>query len=85
MLSNVVVGEDSIWSGFVAETELCVVNSDVELVGLDVLKRWGVLCRKDEVEVEVEIVRAVDIAWGRFVPSGLFVIGVDKTWGVRLD
>ena len=41
-----VVEEDSIWSGFVAETELCVVNSDVESVaGLDVLKRWGVLCR----------------------------------------
>ena len=42
MLGNVVVEEVS---GFVAETELCVVNSDVELVGLDVLKRWGVLCR----------------------------------------
>ena len=46
MLGNVVVGEEaSIWSGFVAETELCVGNSDVELVGLDVLKRWGDLCR----------------------------------------
>ena len=45
MLSNVVVEEASIWSGFVAETELCVVNSDVESVGLDVHKRWGVLCR----------------------------------------
>ena len=45
MLSNVVVEEDSIWLGFVAETELCVGNSDVESVDLDVLKRWGVLCR----------------------------------------
>ena len=45
MLGNVVVGMASIWSGFVAETELCVGNSDVELVGLDELKKWGVLCR----------------------------------------
>ena len=45
MLSNVVGEEASFWSGFVAETEFLVVNSDVELVGLDVLKRWGVLCR----------------------------------------
>ena len=45
MLGNVVGEEASIWSGFVVKTELCVVNSDVELVGLDVLKRWGVLCR----------------------------------------
>ena len=45
MLSNVVGEEASIWSGFVAETELCVGNSDVESVDLDVLKRWGVLCR----------------------------------------
>ena len=45
MLSNVVGEEESIWSGFVAETELCVVNSIVKLVGLDVLKRWGVLRR----------------------------------------
>ena len=41
----------------------------------------------------MEIVRAVDIACGRFVfdggelglPSGLFVVRVDKTWGVRFD
>ena len=26
----------------------------------------------------MDIVRAVDITWGRFVPPGLFVIGVDK-------
>ena len=45
MLSNVVGEEAPIWSGFVAENEFCVVNSDVELVGLDVLKRWGVLRR----------------------------------------
>ena len=45
MLGNVVVEEASIWLGFVAETEFCVVNSVVELVGLDALKRWGVLCR----------------------------------------
>ena len=45
MVGNVVVGEASIWLGFVAETELCVGNSDVESVDLDVLKRWGVLWR----------------------------------------
>ena len=43
MLINVVVEEDSIWLSFVVKTELCVVNSDVESVGLDALKRWGVL------------------------------------------
>ena len=45
MLSNVVVEEASIWLSFVVKTEFLVVNSDVELVGLDVLKRWGVLRR----------------------------------------
>ena len=45
MLSNVVVEEDSIWLSFVVKTELCVVNSDVESVGLDAHKRWGVLRR----------------------------------------
>ena len=39
------VEEASIWLSFVVKTELYVVNSDVESVGLDVHKRWGVLCR----------------------------------------
>ena len=45
MLGNVVVEEASIWSGFVAENEFSVGNSNVELVSLDELKRWGVLRR----------------------------------------